>query len=68
MVLQKPYNFLKSVLVNRVMNTEIGEFHRKDAEDAEFSNYFSALFARRFGRLTRFELTEGQAIAEGSIR
>ena len=27
------------------MNTEIGEFHRRDAEGAEFSDYFSALSA-----------------------
>ena len=37
----------KSVLVNRIMNTELGEFHRRDTEDAEFSDYFSALSAPR---------------------
>jgi len=37
----------ESVLVNRIMNTELGKFHRRDAEDAEFSDYFSALSAPR---------------------
>jgi len=35
--------FYDFVLVNRIMNTELGEFHRGDAEGAEFSDYFSAL-------------------------